>query len=161
MWTKTPTGVVAVVAAVAIAVTTLRDTSRPLAGRLGRMVGWGAAWALPFLLIGVALLPALWSAPTSVYDVLTGNASRHLEEALRPTFFLGETGFVHGPLFYPIALLWRSSPVVILAIIPALWLALRSDPAETGDPTGRRGHLAAAAVGRLVCAGGYACGQEV
>jgi hypothetical protein len=41
---------------------------------------------------------------------------------LRETFFLGQTAFDHGPLFYPVVLLWRLSPVVWLSLIPAVWL---------------------------------------
>ncbi len=55
-----------------------------------------------------------------------GSANRHLDEALRETFFMGRVAFDHGPLFYPVVLLWRLSPVVWLALIPAVgWLVGR------------------------------------
>lgn len=84
----------------------------------------GCAWLAALLLTALVSFPALWAAPADVFATLTGNASRHVEEALRPTFFLGRVAFDHGPLFYPVALAWRLSPVVfagLVALLVALW----------------------------------------
>lgn len=59
----------------------------------------------------------MWAAPFTAIDTVGGIANRHLGEALRQTFFMGAAAFVHGPLFYPVVLLWRLSPVVWLSLV--------------------------------------------
>ncbi len=81
--------------------------------RLWRMFTQGAVWLGSFLLILLLLFPAIWSIPTEVLSIAGGSAGRHVEEALRPTFFMGDVAFDHGPLFYPVSLLWRLSPVIL------------------------------------------------
>ncbi len=68
----------------------------------------------------LCLLPALWSSPTSVLNLTGSNAGRHLEEALRPTYFLGEVALEHGWSFYPLNLALRLSPVVSAGLLLAL-----------------------------------------
>lgn len=96
----------------------------------GRTITQGLIWLVSFGLSALLLFPALWSAPLSVWQLMTSSAGRHIDEALRPTFFLGEVAFDHGPLFYPIVLLWRLSPVVMIGLGLALvaWFRWR----ETG-----------------------------
>ena len=87
-------------------------------------------WLLTFLIVTFLLFPALWAGPSSVIQLISGSANRHIETALRPTFFLGEMGFDHGPLFYPLALIFRLGPLVFLGLILAiiLWLRRRQRP---------------------------------
>lgn len=86
---------------------------------------WGQFLRLGFLWVGVLLValfvgfPALWSSPADVAELIQNNANRHIETALRPTFFMGEMAFEHGPLFYPVALLFRISPLVLLGLLLA------------------------------------------
>jgi hypothetical protein len=99
--------------------------------RAGRPHWWrsslieGVGWVAGFVLTWLLLFPALWSAPLSVWQMISGSAGRHLEEALRPTFFMGRVAFDHGPLFYPVALLWRLSPAVVIGLILLLWAMVR------------------------------------
>jgi len=86
----------------------------------------GLLWLAAAALTIVILYPALWTAPAAVLATVGGSANRHLDEALRETFFLGRAVFDPGPLFYPIALLWRLSPVVWLAVLPGVSLLWRS-----------------------------------
>jgi hypothetical protein len=87
-------------------------------------------WVTVFLSVTLLLFPALWAGPASVIQLISGNANRHIETALRPTFFLGHMGFDHGPLFYPIALIFRLGPLVFLGLIIAAvyWLRTRQRP---------------------------------
>lgn len=100
-------------------------TTRKDRGRALLAVFWlGCTWLAALFLTALISFPALWAAPTEVFATLTGNASRHVEEALRPTFFMGRVAFDHGPLFYPVALAWRLSPVVfagLAALLVVLW----------------------------------------
>ncbi|MFN2142575.1 MAG: hypothetical protein ACK2U5_18970, partial [Candidatus Promineifilaceae bacterium] len=81
------------------------------------VLGGGLLWLGVFVLVLTLLYPALWSSPMAVLSTSGGNAGRHVEEALRPTFFLGDAAYDQGPLFYPLALLWRSSPLVLGGLI--------------------------------------------
>ena len=82
------------------------------------LAGWGAALWL--------LLPALWVSIPAVSAQISGDASRHIEDALRPTFFMGTFAVEHGLTFYPIAILYRLTPVVTLGLLVGVWLLLRS-----------------------------------
>lgn len=83
--------------------------------------------------MALLLYPAIWVAPGEVLATAGGSANRHLQEALRETFFLGRVAYVHGPLFYPVTLLWRLSPVVWLSLIPA-FLGIRATRRDRRRP---------------------------
>jgi hypothetical protein len=80
----------------------------------------GLMWFAGLIATLLLVFPALWSAPLSVWQLLSSSAGRHIDEALRPTFFLGQVAYDHGARFYPLALLWRLSPFVCAGLI--LWL---------------------------------------
>lgn len=119
---KTPTLLLLPITGLALLWPIVANRRAPLRERLVAFILNGLAWMIPFLLTTFILFPALWASPGDVLAIVGGSANRHLDEALRETFFLGQTAFNHGPLFYPVVLLWRLSPVVWLAIIPAVWL---------------------------------------
>jgi hypothetical protein len=100
-------------------------TDGDFAGRLGLSLRWYALWLGVALVVVAALWPALWVAP--------GHAlANYLEEIVanggRPNgdgqFFLGRAVDDPGPLFYPVAALYRLTPVALLGLC-ALPLALR------------------------------------
>jgi hypothetical protein len=101
----------------------------PWRRRLRGFLGRGGIWAIGFLVTAALILPALWAAPTQVLDTVLGSASRHAGDALRPTFFLGQVELEHGPLFYPVVLLYRLGPLALLGLVLALWLSLRGHAA--------------------------------
>ena len=74
------------------------------------------------------------AGPSAVLATVGGSANRHLDEALRETFFLGRAVFDPGPLFYPVVLVWRLSPVVWLAALPGAWLLWRRPPGAWRRP---------------------------
>lgn len=132
---KTPALLLLPVAATAMLWPALRQ---PEAGRRAQLVGvvrHGLTWLIAFGVTTVVLYPALWAGPAGVMEIVGASASRHLEEALRETFFLGRAAFDHGPLFYPVVVLWRLSPVVWLALIPAARL-LAQRPAAAWQRAG-------------------------
>ena len=77
----------------------------------------GIIWLAICLVTFFVLFPALWSGPATAVELITSNANRHIETALRPTFFLGEMAYEHGLFFYPIVLLFRLSPLVFTGLI--------------------------------------------
>lgn len=80
-------------------------------------------WLASFAIVAVGVLPALVAAPGRVWQAISGESGRHIENALRPTFFMGQAAFDHGPLFYPVALLLRLSPVVLVGLLYLIWNA--------------------------------------
>jgi hypothetical protein len=91
----------------------------------------GAVWLLSYLVTLWLFLPALWVSPVQVAVRLNEIAGRHIESALRPTYFMGETTFAPGPFYYPVTLAFRLSPVVFLGLILAIGLIIR----HRGFPT--------------------------
>lgn len=74
-------------------------------------------WAGGLLGTALVLLPALWAAPLEVLETVAGLSGRLAGDAVRPTFFLGEAALDPGPLFYPVAVLFRLSPAVFLGLL--------------------------------------------
>lgn len=123
--TKTPTIMLIPVLALALMIVWAGKRERTVGKRIGGFV-------LDSLVLGsavgmtiVLLYPALWVSTSSVLSTVFGSANRHLGEALRETFFLGHVAYNHGPLFYPVVLAWRVSPVFWLSIIPLLFLLVQ------------------------------------
>jgi hypothetical protein len=104
-----------------------KNRREPLLKRLRNILPLGVVWLGSFLLILFLVFPALWNSPLQVLQTTFSNANRHVEEALRPTFFLGTVAFDHGLLFYPISLAWRLGPVVMVGLIILLILPFQSD----------------------------------
>lgn len=88
------------------------------------MVGWTVVAGATF----IVLWPAMWVNPVgSVRGILTAAEEYAVEGHVNANFFLGRViEDDPGPMFYPIALLWRLTPVVVLGLallIPALaWI---------------------------------------
>lgn len=124
---KSPGLILLPVAALAIFSMLLRENSASFGRRFALMIGSAAVWLSSFVLILLLLYPALWSSPLQVFSTAGGNASRHVEEALRPTFFMGDVAFDPGPMFYPVVLLWRLSPLVIGGLLLLIIYLVKKD----------------------------------
>lgn len=94
-----------------------------------------AVWIGAFFVGLWGTLPALWTSFSQVLAQINSNASRHIGEALRPTFFAGQVTFDHGPLFYPVAIAYRLSPLVFLGLILSLPLIVRQMRRLRREPT--------------------------
>jgi 4-amino-4-deoxy-L-arabinose transferase-like glycosyltransferase len=122
---KSPGLILLPVAALGIVSLIWRERDLSFGRRFAYMVGCGFVWLAGFLLLLMMLYPALWAAPGQVLSTTGGNAGRHIEEALRPTFFMGDVAFDHGVMFYPLAMLWRISPLVIGGLVMLLFLLIK------------------------------------
>ena len=81
-----------------------------------------ARWGLGLVVTSLILLPALWVGPLNVLQTVLGTASFEAEEALRPTFFMGQVRLDPSPWLYPVALLFRLSPLVLVGLaLAGLW----------------------------------------
>jgi len=82
-----------------------------------------AALTAIFLLM---LYPPFWVAPRAALISLIGAITYHEGIGLRSVFFLGEMRTDPGPAFYPLVLLFRMTPPVLLGLSGALFGASRS-----------------------------------
>jgi len=118
----------------------LRERQRLRAG--WRLLLWGLVVALA----GLALWPALWVAPGATLGrVWEGVRGQGLAPHENENFFLGRPTADPGPLFYPIAWLFRTTPWILLGLAVSL-SALWRPPAPVPSP--HRGHRAL--VGTLI-----------
>ncbi|MFZ0546734.1 MAG: phospholipid carrier-dependent glycosyltransferase, partial [Candidatus Promineifilaceae bacterium] len=88
-----------------------------LSTRLRRLVSPLILWGVTILLVILVLLPAVWAAPVTVFETISGLATRLADSAVRPIFFLGQETLNPGPTFYPLVLAFRLSPVVVIGLL--------------------------------------------
>jgi len=87
-----------------------------------------ALWGLIATLVFVLLWPAMWVHPLGTIQGVIEKASGYAASPHeRGNFFLGQVGPDPGPLFYPIALLFRLTPLTLLglgsSLLPLLGLS--------------------------------------
>lgn len=87
---------------------------------------YGFIWVAVTIVVILLLFPALWQDAASVFARASSDANRHIDTALRPTFFMGKSEFEHGALFYPVVLLFRLSPVVLLGLLLSIGSAIKA-----------------------------------
>jgi 4-amino-4-deoxy-L-arabinose transferase-like glycosyltransferase len=97
-----------------------RDAEKAL--RLG---GSFLLWLVATGLVFCVLYPAMWVSPTGTLSGVFGTASSHAGSPMHLIFFLGRVAFDPGPFFYPVALAFRTSPVVWVGVLVACSLLLR------------------------------------
>ncbi len=68
----------------------------------------------------IALYPAMWIDPIGTLGGIFGLAAYLKDNAVRQTFFDGQFNLNHGWNFYPTALAFRLTPVVVLGLIVAV-----------------------------------------
>jgi hypothetical protein len=104
-----------------------RSYGGPAAGR-----GWKPLLRVVVLWLGVAALafwaawPAMWGDPLGT---LTKTAARLATEVQigygnRGTYFLGGVSDDPGPLFYPVAFAFKSTPLLLLGLLAGCWSLL-------------------------------------
>jgi len=95
--------------------------SRAIAGWVARGIAWSVPryilWLAVSLLTAFALWPALWVAPGAAVgryvEEIAGNGGRPNGDG---QFFLGRADADPGPLFYPVAGLFRLTPLELLGL---------------------------------------------
>lgn len=96
--------------------------ARGLLAQTGVLLIWGLACAAAATLAW----PAVWAAPLRVYEVLrVGVEVEGGSPHMMGNFFLGREMDAPGPLFYPVSLVMRATPWVLVGLL-LLPLALRS-----------------------------------
>lgn len=93
-----------------------RNTRNLLLG----FVAWGAVAVATFVL----LWPAMWTQPLGTLQRMATEMEAYVEGHVNPNFFWGQPTVDPGPLFYPIAYLFRVTPATLIglmAIVVAGW----------------------------------------
>lgn len=118
------------------------QVGQALRARLIRLVGRGLVWAGLAAAIYVALWPAMWVDPVGTLSQVFGKAYAYAKTPHENgNFFLGEPRGDPGPLFYPVTLAFRLTPLTLLGIPVGLvilfrnwsrWPTQRSRPALLG-----------------------------
>ncbi len=85
--------------------------------RFIKELGW---WFLGLVVTVSILLPAMWAAPSHVFDILISDAIR-ISGDRAPIFFMGSADFDIGWHFYPLAILIRQSPLITLGLAYVAW----------------------------------------
>lgn len=82
------------------------------------------AFVIVHWLLFLVLYPAMWVQPIETLSGIFGLASFLSANAVRPTFFDGQYQLNHGADFYPTALVFRLTPIVLLGLIATLVIVL-------------------------------------
>ena len=94
------------------------------------LLGWGAAAALAVVLAW----PAVWSAPASAaWQIWIGFRYEGIRPHPQGNFFLGQPVAIPGPLFYPVALALRTTPLTLLGLLLLPLGLRRASPAARRD----------------------------
>ncbi len=95
----------------------------------GALVRWVSAWlgwAAVALLIFFLLWPVTWVEPVSAIRGLFDKAIGYAGEAhTKGNFFLGRVVDDPGPLFYPVTLLFKTTPLTLLGLVAAFCFWVR------------------------------------
>lgn len=109
---------------------------RPWRALLGDLATWGAA----IVIVCLALWPALWADPAGVWSRLGSDLDEQLSG--HSQFFLGQPTDAPGLAYYPVVLLLRLSPLLLIGAAVGIGFTLRDllagrarVEALTADPT--------------------------
>jgi hypothetical protein len=103
------------------------SSARVLGHWLKDMVWWSLAAALVFIL----LWPAMWVDPLGPVATILNDALRAASGAHpKGSFFLGQPVPDPGWLFYPLVALFRTTPVLLLGVLLAVWSIVRERRGE-------------------------------
>jgi 4-amino-4-deoxy-L-arabinose transferase-like glycosyltransferase len=87
-------------------------------------IGYALLWGAVFALTIVLVWPAVWADPLRVYTLLrVGVEVEGGSPHVIGNFFLGQATDTPGPLFYPVALALRTTPLTLagLLLLPLAW----------------------------------------
>ena len=83
-------------------------------------------WGLSATAIFFLLYPAMWVAPIKTILRMRTTAENFSETAHAVNFFNGSNARDPGPLFYPVVLAFRSTPILWLGLIAGIVLIVRA-----------------------------------
>ncbi len=135
------------------------DDRRPITpvSRLSSLVSftlWGAIATATFVL----LWPAMWVDPLGTLLSMSNEMGEYVERHTTINYFWGQPVEDPGPLFYPIAFFFRTTPAVLIGLLAA---AVATWHRTLPNPTGNMRHLLVGlALFALVLAAGMTLGAK-
>jgi hypothetical protein len=86
------------------------------------MVGWGLLTTLLFFV----LWPSMWVQPITTLQLMAQETSDYVEQHVNTNYFLGQPTEDPGLIFYPVAYLFRATPLALIGLVGAGLLAWRN-----------------------------------
>ncbi len=111
------------------------STGHPKAHRWPRALHLAVVLAVWVGIMGLTftlLWPAMWAEPLTALQRLLGGSSE-LAEAGHTQFFLGQVVDDPGPWFFPVAFLFKMSPLTLLGTVASLPMTLRKRKGQEGQ----------------------------
>jgi hypothetical protein len=116
-----------------------RDWRKIERGALARWVSAWLGWAAVALLIFFLLWPIMWIDPVSAVQGLLAKSVGYAGEAhTKGNFFLGRAVDNPGLLFYPVTLLFRTTPLALLGLIAAFCFWIKEQKMQNTTLEGSR-----------------------
>ena len=119
--TKTPAAVLMPAAGLLLFLEWFRRIRAGEGRSLGLLLA-GIAWVALVGVTFVALWPAMWVAPFHVLASIVTEMRKYAGGHENPMFFLGQATQNPGPLFYPVAYIFRTTPAVLVGLVAAVAL---------------------------------------
>jgi hypothetical protein len=121
MASKSPATILGVAVLIVSGVDTFRRR-RSIRWLVRDLLIWGFSAAAIFFL----LYPAMWTAPVKTILRMRTTAENFSETAHAVNFFNGSSERDPGPLFYPVVVAFRSTPILWLGLIAGVFLIVRA-----------------------------------
>jgi 4-amino-4-deoxy-L-arabinose transferase-like glycosyltransferase len=86
------------------------------ASRARLLVGMVAVWALAMIAAWFAIWPAMWSIPLEAVNTVVGQTVVNYESHPGDNFFMGQPVRDPGPLLYPLAFAFRTTPLSLIGL---------------------------------------------
>jgi len=118
---KSPGAILGVATLIILAADDLRQR-RSILHTIKMMFLWGLAATFTFVL----LAPSMWVQPIGTLQLMSSTAEKFSETAHAVNFFNGSYDRDPGPLFYPVVLAFRSTPIMWLGLIAGIILIVRA-----------------------------------
>ena len=84
------------------------------ARRARQLVGMVAVWVLAMVAAWFAIWPAMWRIPLEVVNTVVGQTVVNYESHPGDNFFMGQAVRDPGPLLYPLAFIFRTTPLSLI-----------------------------------------------
>ena len=100
----------------------LRRVTSPTAGRTPSHSLWTGyiLWGIIASAVFFLLWPAMWIDPVGIFTKMYLEMTVYIEGHINPNFFMGQVTQDPGPLFYPIAWYFRTTPAVLIGVVLTL-----------------------------------------
>lgn len=108
---------VLVVPVIAVATVLCLLSARPSWARVKRTALLALAWLLGAVGALFGAFPAMWADPGGVLQLVFGMSGSYFDAPLHLQHFMGAITSDPGPLFYPVVLLFRTTPVTLIGVL--------------------------------------------